>query len=75
MGLDWIVLAKEQDGLEINPTEVIGSRRANRDDPEVMKELRRIWEAGNQTTKFDQFVDELVSREIPVLHYSEWVMV
>jgi hypothetical protein len=65
MGLDWIVLAKEQNGLEINPTEVIGSRRANREDPEVMEELRRIWEDGNQLTKFEQFVDELVSREIP----------
>jgi hypothetical protein len=65
VGLDWIVLAKEQDGVEINPTDVIGSRRATRDDPEVLSELRRIWAAGDQANTFDQFVDELVSRDVP----------
>lgn len=65
MGLDWVVLAKERDGVEINPTEAIGAKRASRDDPEVMDELRRIWEAGDQSQPFDGFVEDAVSQVVP----------
>ncbi|GAB5406967.1 MAG: hypothetical protein Aurels2KO_51980 [Aureliella sp.] len=73
MGLDLVVLAKEQHGVDINPTDVIGARRANRDDPQVMDELRRIWESGDQTATFDAFVDDVVSRDVPpiVIQYGD----
>ena len=73
MGLDLVVLAKEKDGVEINPTDAIGARRANRDDAQAMEALRRIWEAGDRAATFDAFVDDVVSREVPpiVILYGE----
>ena len=49
MGLDWVVLAYEEDGRYVDPTETIGAKRACRDDPEVVAELRRCWERGAPT--------------------------
>ncbi len=73
MGLDLVVLAKEHNGVDINPTDVIGARRANRDDRQVMDELRRIWESGDQATAFDNFVDNVASCDVPpiVIQYGD----
>ena len=69
MGLDLVVLAKGN----LNPTDAIGARRADRNDTQVMEELRRIWNAGDQTITFDAFVDDAVSGEVPpiVIAYGE----
>src|SRR5215468_7689357 len=48
MGLDWIVLSKKVDGREINPTEVIGARRASRCDPEVLAAITDYWNQNPQ---------------------------
>ena len=66
MGLDWVVLEKVVDGKEINPTEVIGSKRACRDDSEVVNELRGIWEGGDYGKTFDEWLDELLVQEYPL---------
>jgi hypothetical protein len=73
MGLDLVIMAKQQYGIEINPTEVIGARRASRDDPEVMERLRTVWDAGDKASTFDEFVDELIAREFPpvVIHFGD----
>lgn len=73
MGLDWVVLGKEADGAYINPTEIIGARRASRTDPEVMAEMLRIWESGDKEISFQNFVEDLVSREVPpiVIQYGD----
>lgn len=65
MGLDWVILAKEVNRIEINPTEVIGAKRATRDDPLVVNELRLIWQDSDQAMTFDEFLTEVTSREIP----------
>lgn len=65
MGLDWVVLAKEVNRVEINPTEVIGAKRATRDDPLIVNEMRLIWQDGDQTMTFDEFLTDTTSRDIP----------
>ncbi|HEV7668588.1 MAG TPA: hypothetical protein VGS22_08700 [Thermoanaerobaculia bacterium] len=73
MGLDWVVLDREIDGTQVNPTEVLGAKRATRIDPEVLNEMRRIWETGDREVPFEEFVEGLVSRETPpiVISYGE----
>jgi hypothetical protein len=46
MGLDWIVLAKEEDGREVNPTEVLGVKRLERNtqDPEILSVVQESYE-------------------------------
>jgi len=65
MGLDWVVVAREDGEVPVYPTEILGARRASRDDSEVLAELRRIWESGAQESSFDEFVEQLVSQEVP----------
>jgi hypothetical protein len=65
MGLDWVVLEKEQNGIFINPTDVIKAKRATRDDAEVLAEMLSIWKSGDQSITFEDFVDDTVSNEIP----------
>jgi hypothetical protein len=65
MGLDWVVLEKEQNGILINPTEVIKAKRATRDDAEVLVEMLSIWKSGDQSITFEDFVEHAVSNEIP----------
>jgi hypothetical protein len=65
MGLDWVVLEKEQNGILINPTEVIKAKRATRDDAEVLVEMLSIWKSGDQSITFEDFVEDAVSNEIP----------
>jgi hypothetical protein len=65
MGLDWVVLGKEQNGIFINPTEVIKAKRATRDDVEVLAEMLSIWKDGDQSISFEDFVQDAVSSEIP----------
>ena len=65
MGLDWVVLEKEQNGRMVNPTEVIQAKRATRDDAEVLVGMLSIWKSGDQSIAFEDFVEEAVSSEIP----------
>jgi hypothetical protein len=65
MGLDWVVLEKEQNGILINPTEVIKAKRATRDDSEVLVGMLSIWKSGDQSITFEDFVEDAVSNEIP----------
>ena len=65
MGLDWVVLAKEVNEVEINPTEVIGAKRATRDDPHIVNEWRLIWQEGDQVMTFEEFLTDATSRQIP----------
>jgi hypothetical protein len=65
MGLDWVVLEKEQNGIMVNPTDIIKAKRATRDDAEVLVEMLSIWKAGNQSITFEDFVEDAVSSEIP----------
>jgi hypothetical protein len=65
MGLDWVVLEKEQNGILINPTEVIKAKRATRDDAEVLVEMLSIWKSGDRSITFEHFVEDAVSNEIP----------
>ena len=65
MGLDWVVLEKEQNGVLVNPTEAIQARRATRNDAEVLAEMLFIWKSGDQSLSFEDFVEEAVSSKIP----------
>jgi hypothetical protein len=65
MGLDWVVLEKEQNGFVVNPTEVIQAKRATREDAEVLAEMLSIWKSGDQSLSFEEFVEDTVSQEIP----------
>jgi len=65
MGLDWIVLGKEQNGVWVNPTEVIQAKRATRNDAEVLAEMLFIWKSGDQSLSFEDFVENAVSLETP----------
>lgn len=47
MGLDWIVEAKEVDGVTILPQESIGQRRLSLEDREAMAAFEKIWEANH----------------------------
>jgi hypothetical protein len=46
MGLDWVVIAKEENGVEINPTEVLGAKRLEpgTKDPEVLSAVRQMYD-------------------------------
>ncbi|HEX2996883.1 MAG TPA: hypothetical protein VHP14_18825, partial [Anaerolineales bacterium] len=65
MGLDWVVLEKELNGVWVNPTEAIQARRATRKDAEVLAEMLFIWKSGDQSLSFEDFVEEAVSSEMP----------
>jgi hypothetical protein len=65
MGLDWVVLEKKQNGFLVNPTEIIQAKRAIHDDAEVLAEMLSIWESGDQSITFEDFVEDAVSNEIP----------
>jgi len=67
MGLDWVVLEKEQNGILVNPTEVIQAKRATRNDAEVLAEMLSIWKSGDQLLSFEEFVEDAVSQEIPLV--------
>ena len=65
MGLDWVVLEKEQNGVLVNPTETIQAKRATRNDAEVLAQMLSIWKSGDQSLSFEEFVEDAVSPEIP----------
>ena len=65
MGLDWVVLEKEQNGILVNPTEAIQPKRATRNDADVLAEMLFIWKSGDQSISFEDFVEDAVSLEIP----------
>ncbi len=72
MGLDWVVLAREEGDAEINPTEVIGAVRASRGDPDVVAALREIWAQQQSDDTFEEFLDHVVNQDPPpiVLPYG-----
>jgi hypothetical protein len=65
MGLDWVVLEKEVNGVVTNPTDIIQAKRATRNDAEVLAEMLSIWKSGDQSLSFEEFVEDAVSQEIP----------
>lgn len=45
MGLDWCVMPKVENGVEVQATSVIGARRLSPDDPETIAAYRAIWQS------------------------------
>ena len=65
MGLDWVVIAKEENGREINPTDILGVRRASKTDPEVVERLRELYSDRGERLSFDDWLDSLVTADPP----------
>jgi len=65
MGLDWVVIAKVKGGKEINPTDILGVKRASRSDSEVMEILRDIHTSREEQTDFDDWLDSLIAQDPP----------
>ena len=73
MGLEWVVRATRKDGVSRLPTDVLGARRADRSDPEVLAEMRRFWQQeAFREFPFDTFVDRAMAKEPPpiVIRYG-----
>lgn len=73
MGLDWVLLEKEEDGVWVYPTETIQAKRATRNDAEVLAEMLFIWKSGDQSLSFEDFVENAVTLETPpiVIQFGE----
>jgi len=65
MGLDWVVIAKQDGAREVNPTEAIGARRVDPADEEVMAILHDVWSEGDRAQPFADFVRGLAAQEVP----------
>ena len=65
MGLDWVVIAKQKDGKEINPTDILGARRASRSDIEVVEKLRMIHASRGEQTHFEDWLSSLLAQDPP----------
>jgi hypothetical protein len=63
MGLDWVVIAKEKDGKEINPTDILGAKRASRFDSEVVGKLRDIHTSRGERSDFDDWLSSLIAQD------------
>jgi hypothetical protein len=70
MGLDWVVIAKEENEREINPTDILGVRRASKTDPEVVERLRELYADRGEHLSFDDWLDSLVANDPPPIVIS-----
>jgi hypothetical protein len=66
MGLDWVVLAREEGQDTVQPTEVLGAKRATDNDDDVINRLRDIWAGGEKGGQsFDEFLTTMRAQEVP----------
>src|SRR5690606_12399377 len=45
MGMDWVVLDKEEGGRKVDAWETLGARRLNKADPETVEAFRQRYES------------------------------